>query len=224
MSFRSFLYESFDEASHGSIGGGVSGPNGAPSERDLRPRTELEIARRESFEVGRTQGFAEARRAALEEAEVRLARDLPELLANLGGAAAAMDRVQRACERDALRLAHAALRQLLPIVAERGLGQEAAALVAEVIANVPAPAIEVRAAPRTREAIERRCSGLPSGVTLITDPELPEGGVRCAWANGQARFDGAAVTEAVLAILDRCLNQFDQNPVSLPQEQVRKED
>jgi hypothetical protein len=223
MSFRSFLYESFDEASHGSIGGGVSGPNGAPSERDLRPRTELEIGRRESFEAGRTQGFAEARRAALEEAEVRLARDLPELLANLGGAAAAMDRVQRACERDALRLAHAALRQLLPIVAERGLGQEAAALVAEV-ANVPAPAIEVRAAQRTREAIERRCGGLPSGVTLITDPELPEGGVRCAWANGQARFDGAAVTEAVLAILDRCLDHVDQNPVWSPQEQVWKED
>jgi flagellar biosynthesis/type III secretory pathway protein FliH len=213
MSFRSFLYESFDQTSQGSIGGGVSTSNGAPSERDLRPRTELEIARCESFEAGHTQGSAEARRAMLEEAEVRLARDLPELLANLGGAAAAMDRVQRACERDALRLTDAALRQLLPIVAERGLGQEAAALVAEVIANVPAPAIEVRAAPRTREAIERRCGGLPSGVSLITDPELPEGSVRCAWANGQARFDGAAVTEAVLAILDRCLNQVDQNPV-----------
>jgi hypothetical protein len=224
MSFRSFLYESFDQASRGSIGGGVSRPEGAPSERDLRPRTELEIARRESFDAGRTQGFAEGRRAALEEAEVRLARDLPELLVNLGGAAAAMDRVQRACERDALRLADAALRQILPIVAERRLGQEAAALVAEVIANVPAPVIEVRASPHTREAIERRCGRLPSGVTLTTDPELAEGGVRCAWANGQARFDGAAVTEAVLAILDRCLDRVDQDPVQSPQEHVWKED
>jgi hypothetical protein len=224
MSFRSFLYESFDEASHGSVGSGVSRLQGATTERDLRPRTELEIARRESFAAGRTQGFAEGRRAALEEVEVRLARDLPELLVNLGGAAAAMDGVRRACERDALRLTDAALRQMLPIVAERGLGQEAAALVAEVIANVPAPAIEVRTSQRTRAAIERRCGRLPSGVTLITDPELPEGSVRCAWANGQARFDGEAVTEAVLAVLDRCLDQIDQDPVQSPQEQVQKED
>ena len=41
----------------------------------------------------------------------------------------------------------------------------------------------------------------------LTDAELPEGGVRCVWANGQARFDGATVTEAVLTILDRRLDQ-----------------
>jgi hypothetical protein len=224
MSFRSFLYESFDDASHASIGGRVGSPQGAPSERDLRPRTEMEIARRESFDAGRTQGFAEGRRAALEEAEVLLARDLPDLLVNLGGVAAAMDRVQRACERDALRLTDAALRQMLPILADRGLGQEVAALVAEVIANVPAPAIEIRASQRTREAIERRCSQLPCGVTLTTDPELPEGSVRCAWANGHARFDGAAVTGAVRAILDRCLDRIDQDPVPSPEEHAWKED
>lgn len=212
MSFRSFLYEDFDEASHASIGCSIGAPEGAPSECCPRPRTEMEISRRESFDAGRTQGFAEGRRAALDEAEVRLAHDLPDLLVSLGGAAAAMDRVRRACERDALRLTYAALRQMLPIMADRGLGQEAAALVAEVIANVPASVIEVRASHRTREAIERRCGRLPSGVTLATDPELPEGGVRCAWANGQARFDGATVTKAVLTIFDRWLDRIDQDP------------
>jgi hypothetical protein len=221
MSFRSFLYENFDHASHASIGDLLGGPEGAPAERDPRPRTEMEIARRESFDAGRTQGFAEGRRAALEEAEVRLARELPDLLVDLGGAAAAVDRVKRACERDALRLTEAALRQMLPIIAERGLGQEAAALVAEVIANLPAPVIEVRAAHRTREAIERHCGQLPAGVTLATDAELPEGGVRCVWANGQARFDGASVTEAVLTILDR---RLDQDPSQLPQEHAQEED
>jgi flagellar biosynthesis/type III secretory pathway protein FliH len=223
MSFRSFLYENFDVASHASIGGAIGSLEGALSEREPRPRTEMELARRESFDAGRSQGFAEGRRAALEEAEVRLARDLPDLLVNLGGAAAAMDSVKRGCERDALRLTHAALRQMLPILAERGLGQEAAALVAEVIANVQAPVIEVRASHRTREAIERGCSRLPSGVTLTTDPELPEGSVRCAWANGQARFDGAAVTEAVLAVLDRCLARIDHDPAQLPQEHAKED-
>lgn len=223
MSFRSFLYENFDAASHASIGGTVARLEGGLPPRDPRPRTEIEIARRESFASGRTQGFAEGRRAALEEAEVRLARDLPELLVDLGGAAAAMEQVRRACERDALRLADAVLRQVLPTVAERGLAQEAAALVAEVVAKVPAPAIEVRASPRAREAIERRCSRLPSGVMLVTDPELPDGGVRCGWAHGQARFDGASVAEATLRILDRCLDRDAGEPVPA-QEQPEKED
>lgn len=223
MSFRSFLYENFDEASHASIGSSISSPEDAPSERDPRPRTAIDIGRRESFDAGRTQGFAEGRRAALEEAEVRLAHDLPDLVANLGGAAAAMDRVKRAWECDALRLTDAALRQMLPIMADRGLAQEAAALVAEVVANVPAPTIEVRASRRTREAIERRCSRLPSGVTLATDPELPEGGVRCAWASGQARFDGAAVTKAVLTILDRCLDRIDRDSVHSPQKHPQED-
>lgn len=212
MSFRSLLYENFDEAPHASIGGSVSCSETALSGRDPRMRTEMEIARRESFDAGRAKGVAEGRQAALEEAEVRLARDLPDLLANLGGAAAAMERARRACERDALRLADAALRQMLPILADRGLGQEAAALVAEVIANVPVPAIEVRAARRTQETIERHVGRLPAGVTLVTDPEVAEGGVRCAWTNGQVRFDGAAVADAILTILDRCLERVDEDP------------
>ena len=223
MSFRSFLYENFDEASHVSIGGAIAEPQGASAQRQPRPRTELEMARHESFDAGRNQGFAEGRRAALEEADVQLARDLPALLGDLGGAAAAMEQVRRDSARDALRLTRAALRQMLPIVGERGLAQEAAALVADVIAKVPAPVIEVRAAPRTRATIERHCGPLPPGVTVATDPELAEGGVRCAWASGQARFDGAAIAGTVLAILDRCLDRSDQ-PSPLPQERAQKED
>jgi flagellar biosynthesis/type III secretory pathway protein FliH len=209
MSARSFLYENFDQA-HLAIGA-INGSHEGVAE-EPGARLEPETARRESFEAGRAQGVVEGRCAALEEAEARLAHDLPTLLADLGGAAETLDGVKRACERDALRLTEAALRQILPIMAERGLGREAAALVASVIANVPTPVIEVRAASRTREVIERHCDPLPSGVTLATDPELPEGGVRCAWAHGQARFDGAAVTEATLTILDRCFARIDQDP------------
>ncbi len=223
MSFRSLLYENFDDASHVSLGGAIGEPQGAAAQRPPRPRTELEMARHESFAAGRNQGFAEGRRAALEDADVRLAHDLPALLVNLGGAAAAMEQVRRDCARDALRLTRAALRQMLPIVAERGLAEEAAALVADVIAKVPAPVIEVRAAPRTRETIERRCGPLPPGVTVATDPELAEGGVRCAWADGQARFDGATIAASVLAILDRCLDRSDQGQ-PLPQAHAQKED
>jgi hypothetical protein len=216
VSFRSFLYQDFDRAPDGSIGSGADSGTDALPEDDARPYREIDIVRREGFEAGRVRGLAEGRQASLEEAEIQLAHDLPELLVNLGGAAAEMARAKLACERDALLLAGAALRQMLPIVAERGLEREAAALVAEVIANAPAPGIEVRAAPRTREAIERRCDALPSGITLVTAPEMPEGGVRCVWANGQARFDGAAVTEAVLAIIDRCLDGMDEAPAHLP--------
>lgn len=212
MSFRTFLYEDFGQAPHASIAGAINGAAAAMPERDARPYREIDIVRREGFEAGRTQGLAEGRQAALQEAEVQLARDLPDLLANLGGAAAELARAKRACERDASLLAGAALRQILPIVAERGLGREVAALVAEVVANVPAPEIEVCASPRMRETIERRCGPLPSGVALVTDAGVPEGGVRCRWTNGGARFDGAAVTEAVLTILDRCLRDPEQAP------------
>lgn len=210
MSSRCLLYENFDQAAHVAIGSISSSQEVVPEESG--GRIEPEIARRESFEAGRVQGVVEGRCAALEEAEVRLAHDLPRLLVNLGGAAEALDGVRRVSERDALRLTEAALRQILPIMADRGLGQEAAALVASVIANVPTPVIEVRATSGTREVIERHCDPLPSGVTLATDPEMPEGGVRCAWAHGQARFDGAAVTEATLAILDRCFARIDRDP------------
>ena len=224
MSFRSLLYENFDKASRAPAGGPLGRPERALLECEPRPRSEIEIVRQEAFDAGRARGLAEGRQAAVEEAEVRLARDLPELLVGLGGAAASIEEVKRACERDALRLTEAALRQMLPMVADRGLGQEAAAFVAEVIANVPAPAIEVRAAERTRAAIERRCGELPSGVELVTDPDLPEGAVRCAWAGGQARFDGAEVTRAVLAILDRCLDPLDRAPASQSQQAHQMED
>jgi BMFP domain-containing protein YqiC len=210
VSFRSFLYEDFDRAAHASMPDAVNGAAATPRDREDRQFREIDIVRREGFEAGRAQGLAEGRRAALAEAEVRLAHDLPDLIANLGGAAAEIARVKLACERDAALLAATALRQMLPIVAERGLGQEAAALVAEVLANAPAPAIEVRAPARIREAIERRCAPLPSGVTLVVDADVPDGGVRCAWTNGGARFDGAAMTEAILAILDRCLEDCDR--------------
>ena len=217
MSFRTFLYQDFDLASHASIAGAINGSAGALPEHETRPYREVDIVRREGFEAGRTQGMAEGRDAALQEAEVQLARDLPALLADLGGAAADLARAKRACERDAALLAGAALRQILPIVAERGLRQEAAALVAQVVANVPAPEIEVRASPRTRATIERRCGPLPSGVALVDDADIPEGGVRCRWTNGEARLDGAAVTQAVLAILDRCLRD-DQVPAPAPEQ------
>jgi hypothetical protein len=214
VSFRAFLYEDFDRAAPASMPNAASGSAAAPPEREDRPFREIDIVRREGFEAGRAQGLAEGRRAALAEAEVRLAQDLPHLIANLGGAAAEIAKVKLACKRDAALLAATALRQMLPIVAERGLGQEAAALVAEVLANAPAPAIEVRAPARMHEAIERRCAPLPSGVTPVVDADVPDGGVRCAWANGLARFDGAAMTEAVLAILDRCLEGSDPPRVS----------
>lgn len=210
MSFRSFLYEDFDRASVGPVAGSAELPACASAACGDGLRRESEIVRREGFEAGRTHGFAQGRQAALEEAEARLARYLPDLLVNLGGAVAEMSRVKLAYERDASLLASAALRQMLPIVAERGLGQEAAALVAKVVADVPAPAIEVRTNARTREAIERWCGQLPSGVRLIVDGTVPEGSVRCDWADGQAHFEGAAMTEAVLAILDRCIDAVDR--------------
>jgi flagellar biosynthesis/type III secretory pathway protein FliH len=210
MSSRLFLYENFDRGRHRPIGSSADDPVCASLEGDVRLHGEFEIARRESFAAGRALGFADGRQAALEEAETRLARDLPDLLSDLGGAAAEIENVRRTCEHDALRLAAAALRQMLPIVAERGLGAEAAALVAEVVANVPPRTVEVRASVRTREVIEQRCNRVPSGVTLITDPGMPDGSVRCAWAGGEARFDGAALQEAILAVLDRHLDQLKQ--------------
>lgn len=227
MSFRSFLYEDFDRASDGPVAGATDGSAGASTACGDGLRRESEIVRREGFEAGRTHGFAQGRQAALEEAEARLARDLPDLLANLGGVVAEMGRVKLAYERDASLLASAALRQMLPIVAERGLGQEAAALVAKVVADAPAPAIEVRANARTGEAIERWCGPLPSGVRLIIEGNVPDGGVRCDWAVGQAHFEGAAMTEAVLAILDRCIDGVDPayaTPGCLEQACAPKED
>jgi hypothetical protein len=211
VSFRSFLYEDFDLAAPAAIAGALNGAAAMP-EPGPRPYREIDIVRRESFEAGRAHGRTEGRQAALDEAEAQLARDLPDLLASLGGAAADLARAKRACERDAARLAAAALRQILPLVAEGGLGREIAALVAEVVANVPGPEIEVRAAPRTLDAIAHRCGTLPPAVALVSDASVPEGGIRCRWHHGEARFDGAAVTEAVLAILDRCLCESDDAP------------
>jgi hypothetical protein len=170
VSFRSFLYQDFDRAPDGSIGSGADSGTDALPEDDARPYREIDIVRREGFAAGRVRGLAEGRQASLEEAEVRLAHDLPELLVNLGGAAAEMARAKLACERDALLLAGAALRQMLPIVAERGLEREAAALVAEVIANAPAPGISrISKSSSNRDSISLRHFSLRlDGQTINT--------------------------------------------------------
>jgi hypothetical protein len=208
--FRALRYPTFDRDDPGAAGDGagfapLAGTDGHEA---------LERARQEAFEAGHAQGLAAGRAEARGQATAKLAEALPEALAALNAAAAEAGAVRQACERDAYLLVRAVLRQLLPTLADQGLGHEIAALVGEVVQNAPARTIEVRAAAATRGAIERLCGPAAAGISLTTDPALPEGSVSCRWTDGGARFDGHRIKESVLAILDRRLHELGRAPAA----------
>lgn len=227
MSFRSFRYQSFDR------------DDAAVSMRasELLAGTELlsgdacdlqepaATVHRQAFEAGRAQGLAEGREAALREAEAELAHRLPETLRALDEATTEARTAKHACEHDALLLVRAVLQQLLPKLAERTLSLEVAAQVADVIAGTQAPSIEIRCAQKTRDVVKHLCGAMPTGVELVCDPALTEGSMTCAWTDGGARFDGKALTEAVVDILDRCLSEAEHAELGAREpEQDQKED
>ncbi|MGH6945502.1 MAG: hypothetical protein ACREH6_14965 [Geminicoccaceae bacterium] len=202
MTFRGFRYQSFDQ----------TGPVGMRSMHRLasssgvfeeEKREAIEAARCEGFAAGREEGIAAGREAALAQAEMQLASALPNALATLQSAVGDVKAIKEQCEHEALSLVRAALRQVLPILADKAFSHEVAALVSRVIANAPSPVVEIRSASHTREVVERLCGPVPADIRLVTDSALPEGGVVCAWSSGSARFDANALREAVLSILDR---------------------
>jgi len=206
--FRTLRYPSFDQDDPAMAAGQAAEITLTAARADGRDA--LEFARREGFEAGHAEGMAAGRADAARAAEAQLASALPEALAVLGAAAAEVQAVKQACERDAYLLVRAVVRQLLPTLADQALGHEIAALVREVIQHAPAPTIEVRTAAGTRAAIERLSDPTPAGIAFTTDPSLPEGSVACRWTDGAARFDGHRIKESVLAILDRRLDELNQ--------------
>jgi flagellar biosynthesis/type III secretory pathway protein FliH len=203
VSFRSYRYECLGE------GGATRAARGAAFlDEDFGALHEArETLRRSEFEAGHAQGLEEGRKSALRAAEVALAERLPAALAQLGDAVAELRSAKRKSEQDALLLVRAILRQLLPKLADRVLSLELATQVADVIASAQTPTIEVRCSERTRDVVRRLCGPLPAGVELMADPAIAEASLACVWADGSAHFNAQAVTDAISAIIERCLNE-----------------
>jgi hypothetical protein len=205
VSFRSYRYECLD--GDGAMSS-REGADGAFLDEGLAERREARVtARRSDFEAGHARGLEEGREAARREAEAELLERLPAALAQLGSAVADLRSATRRSEEDALRLVRAILRQLMPKLADRILSLELATQVADIVAGAQAPTIEIRCSGRSREVIRRLCGPMPAGVELIADPAVADATLACVWADGSAHFSAQAVTEAVSAIIDRCLNQ-----------------
>jgi chorismate mutase len=198
VSFRSYRYECLDGDGAMSPREGAGGAFPSDGLADLRESRET--ARRSDFEAGHARGLEEGR-------EAELLERLPAALTQLGSTVADLRSAKRTSEQDALRLVRAILRQLMPKLADRILSLELATQVADIVAAAQAPTIEIRCSERSREVIRRLCAPLPAGVELIADPAVADATLACVWADGSAHFSAQAVTEAVSAIIERCLTQ-----------------
>jgi flagellar assembly protein FliH len=153
------------------------------------------------------RGFAEAQSSAEQKAAVTLER-IAGLLQGLDRSLAA---VEARLETEAVEVAVAVTRKLIPAL----IAREPLAEISELAANcfrhlVASPHVAVRvnealhASARERlEEIIRRL-GLESRLVVLGEPEIAPGDCRIEWADGGICRDGVALTAAI----DRAVNHY----------------
>lgn len=171
---------------------------------------EMAEARAEAQAAGREEGLNEAtagieRRAAsaLEAVDTRLG-----LLAETQAAANA------AVEREAVAVALAVARKMLPELAARNALAEVSRAVEEALALIrEEPRVTVRVAPDLVEALEARLTeaagrgGFAGRVTVAGDPAIGGADCRIDWVTGGAERDAQALWNEIDAIVVRNLGQ-----------------
>jgi flagellar assembly protein FliH len=146
------------------------------------------------------RGFAEAQSKAEQRATVALER-IAALLQGLDRSLAA---VQARLESEAVEVAVAVARKLVPALIAREPLAEVSALAADCFRHlVASPHVVVRVSDQLHAAARERLDeivrhlGLESRLVILGEPEIAAGDCRIEWADGGICRDSAAVTAAI---------------------------
>jgi len=183
-----------------------SAPSVAGKRPSLFTAEELAAARAEA----RAEGEKAGRAAATAETEAQAAAALTALAETLGTLGAAQAAAAASAADNALALAGALTRKLLPRTAERNGLAEIEALLRETLETlIEEPRIVIRVGEPTLDALRARVDGLaaeaafPGQLVLVGEPDLGPGDCRLEWADGGAERDGAALWALIDAALAR---------------------
>jgi flagellar assembly protein FliH len=169
---------------------------------------EINLARDSAFDEGRRQGVADATEAA----ESRIAQAMASIAASLGDLGRRQEEANDDAARNAVRVAFAAVRKVLPAACETYAFEEVAHVVEEVIGHVlDEPRIIVRVADELVEPVRGRLEavaeahGFEGRVVVQADGRLGVGDCRVEWTDGGAERDQARLLADVDAAVERAL-------------------
>lgn len=179
---------------------------------------ELAAARDEAMRLGHAAGLAEAKRAV----DARVAAALATLEASLAGTRPMLDAALERSRKDALTLAAAVARRLVPAT----LARDAVAAVESVVADllprvIDEPRLVIRVGDPLIEALKEPIdalagrAGYAGRVILLGDERLTGADCRVEWADGGAEHNVERLSQEIAATVDRFLNGVrDDSPAA----------
>ena len=155
------------------------------------------------------RGFADAQSKAEQRATVALER----IVALLQGLDRSLAAVQARLESEAVEVAVAVAKKLVPALIAREPLAEVSALAADCFRHlVASPHVVVRVSDQLHAAARERLDeivrqlGLESRLVILGEPEIAAGDCRIEWADGGICRDSAAVTAAIDQAVSRYIS------------------
>jgi len=169
---------------------------------------DVNVARDMAYEEGRRRGLTEAADSATQQTSVALAA----IAAQMADLAARQVEAGEEASRNAVRVALAAFKKMLPSLADATAIDEIVRVVGEVVGQVlDEPRIIVRVATALAEPLRARLDevadshGFEGRVVLQPDARLATGDCRIEWADGGAQRDQARLAAEIEATIERAL-------------------
>ena len=166
------------------------------------------VAREMAYEEGRRRGLTEAADTATQQTAAALAA----IAAQMTDLAARQIEAGEEASRNAVRVALAAFKKMLPSLADATALEEIVRVVGEVVAQVlDEPRIIVRVATALAEPLRARLDevadshGFEGRVGLQPDAPQASGDCRIEWADGGAQRDQARLAADIEATIERAL-------------------
>jgi len=207
----------FDALAHRSAPEEVDAPPSPPPPRFTE--AELAAATAEAFERGRAAGRSDADAAT----ERRTADALAAIRAALDGIAPAHDRAMEGSRTDALRLAAALTRKLIPAMLQQNALAVVESLVNEILPRlVDEPRLVIRVNDTLIASLKGTIddvaahAGYRGHVILLGDDRLAEADCRIEWADGGAEHDTDRLMHEIETLVDRFIHGVGEQVPSAP--------
>ncbi len=189
----------------------------------------------EELNVAREAAFAEGQQAGRDEAARGVEQMAAAALVSLGNQMSNVFRQQEDASdtnaRNAVRVAVAVLKKVLPAACAQGAFDEVIHVVEGVVDDIlDEPRIIVKVAPALMGALGDRlqavCSnhGFEGRVVVQEDARLLMGDCRVEWADGGAERDQARLLAEVEAAVERALNPPEHPPATAPADDISPND
>lgn len=169
---------------------------------------ELGIAREAAFEQGRQAGFNEASEAT----DRLIATALTSLSTQMDAVFRGQEEANDLNARNAVKVALAVVRKMLPAACEKHAFDEVARVVEEVVGHIlDEPRIIVRVAALLVEPVRERLEavaerqGFEGRVVVQADARLTPGDARVEWTDGGAERDQARLMGEIEATMERAM-------------------